>query len=621
MKDVRKVNERIGAAVAGPRYGMSVLVSMVLLLTGALAVAGMASGKEPLCVMEIWTDQEVYHLGDRVRVNFWINVNASPNLPEIANAQLELELQQPFGQYILLSSKKNITLRKGTEWEEPLLTLPTLGDLFKDLGDYNLHAMLRSQDGELLCEAYASFTIRSMFGQQPTTRTLLVTSRRTEVTEPFASILVAWLEACFRTRVQVIYQEGFYEAYQAGAFQNFDVIIYYATDYTQGPPPDLVVDIFEGEGITKKKVVWIGYHLDEVQAYLPLYGLEYGQLRSVSDPSPLYYVDGDTDYKFLNVDRISVEAINPDLTHVRATADGLPIIVSAKQTYHTEDGECFYFVGFHPTAYLTSFGAHLVFLDILSEAYGIEHPKAALVRLEDVHAYTDRADLLATTAYLNEEGVPFSLALIPIYSDGQGKEIRLSQSREFRTAVKRALLNGGELVLHGASHQYDGETAIDYEFWDEKRMAPIGGADYAEERVALGMGELEVSGLKPYLVAWETPHYSASPEAYAVFESHFPMIYEDPHWGFNLRLLPYVVETEASLYIPTNLGYVRGDSMTADVERILYQASLLAGLQHGALASFFYHPGLGLEGLKEIIAGLKSQEWTFRSVSSLREEH
>jgi len=278
-------------------------------------------------------------------------------------------------------------------------------------------------------------------------------------------------------------------------------------------------------------------------------------------------------------------------------------------------------VGFHPTAYLTSFGAHLVFLDVLSEAYGIEHPKAALVRLEDIHAYTDQADLLATTAYLNEEGVPFSLALIPIYSDGQGKEIRLSQSREFRTMVKRALLKGGELVLHGASHQYDGETAIDYEFWDEDRMAPIGGTEYAEERVALGMHELEVSGLKPYLVAWETPHYSASAEAYAVFESHFPMIYEDPHWGFNLRRLPYVVETESSLYVPTNLGYVRANSIKADVERILYQASLLAGLQHGALASFFYHPGLGVEVLKEIIAGLKSQGWSFQAVSSLREEH
>ncbi|MBC7098544.1 DUF2334 domain-containing protein [Candidatus Bipolaricaulota bacterium] len=593
----------------------------VLALMALLAASGFAqadpAGREPLCVMEIWTDRQAYHPGDRVQVNFWISVNDSPELPEITDAQLELELQQPFGPYIMLSSKKNVSLRKGIEWEETLLTLPVLGDLLRDLGDYSLHAMLRSQDGGLLCEAYASFTIRSMFGQRPTTRTLLVTSRRTQLTEPFASMLAAWLEACFKTQVQVIYQEGFYEAYQAGAFQGFDVIIYYATDFTQGPPPDLVVDIFEGEGITKKKVVWIGYHLDKVQGYLHLYGLKYGELRSASDLTPLHYVDGETDYMLLNADRISVEPVNPDLARVRATADGLPIIVSARHTYYPEDGECFYFVGFHPTAYLAPFGAHLVFLDVLSEAYGIEHPRAALVRLEDVHARTNGGSLLAAAEYLDGEGVPFSLALIPIYSNGQGEEIRLSQDRQFRITVKRALLSGGELVLHGASHQYDGETAIDYEFWDEARMAPVGGREYAEDRLTLAMEELEASGLKPYLVAWETPHYRASTEAYAIFESHFPLIYEDPHWGFNLRLLPYPVETESALYVPTNLGYVARSSLRADVDRILEQARLLAGLQHGALASFFYHPELGLAALKEIIAGLKGQGWTFQPVSFL----
>jgi len=158
---------------------------------------------------------------------------------------------------------------------------------------------------------------------------------------------------------------------------------------------------------------------------------------------------------------------------------------------------------------------------------------------------------------------------------------------------------------------------VDYEFWDEKSNAPIDGADYAEQRVADALMEVEFSGLRPYLVGWETPHYAAGDAAYAVFEKYFKLLYEDPHWGYDLALTPYPVELENNLYVPTNLGYVHSDSADADVSRILEEARLLSGLQHGALASFYYHPDLGVEHLKKIIYGLKKQGWTFKPVSSL----
>ncbi|GAI53956.1 unnamed protein product, partial [marine sediment metagenome] len=206
-------------------------------------------------------------------LHVWLKVNSDPSVLNIKNARLVLELKQPFGTLVTLSTQDNISLRKGAEWEEQLLSLPITGEPFRNMGSYEAHAVLLSQAGEVYCEAYTVFTIESIFGRMPGTRTLIVTSRRTELTEPFVSKLAVWLEAAYQTDVQVLYQEGVYEAYQSGLYRDFDVLIYYATDYQQSPPPELIKDIFEGDGITKKKVVWIGYHLDKVQAYMQLYGL------------------------------------------------------------------------------------------------------------------------------------------------------------------------------------------------------------------------------------------------------------------------------------------------------------------------------------------------------------
>jgi len=304
--------------------------------------AGENQGVTPLCVMEISTDQLVYHPDERVQLHMWLKLNKDPDLPNIKNARFKLELTQPLGTTVTLTTKSDISLRKGAEWDEALLPLPIAGEPFRNMGRYQVHAILLSQTGEIYCEAYTNFTIRSIFGRDSLTRTLLITSRRTEFTEPFVSRLAVWLEAAYRTRVQVICQEGIYESYKSGLYRDFDVIIYYATDYEQSPPSDMIVDIFEGEGITKKKVVWIGYHLDKVQAYLHLYGLSYGALSTGNAPSKLLYLNSGVSYNLSSPDRTSVEVINDDLARVQATVEDVPIIISAQQTYHPEDGECFY---------------------------------------------------------------------------------------------------------------------------------------------------------------------------------------------------------------------------------------------------------------------------------------
>jgi len=551
----------------------------------------------------------------------WLKVDINADLPGIENAQLHVELWRPVEPMVTLAPREDISLRKGAERDELLLTLPVTEDSFRNRGVYVVHATFLSQTGATYCEAYTSFIIsRSSFGKDPDTRTLLVTSRRAEISEPFVSTLAVWLEAAYRTEVQLIYQEGVYQTYQSGIYEDFDVLIYYATDYESPPPPELIWDIFVGDGITNKKVVWIGYNLDTAQDYLPLYGLGYETLSPENGSEELLYLDSGVSYALSQPGPICVEVTDDELARVRATVEGEPIIVSAKHAYYPENGECFYFVGFHPTAYLTPFGAHLVFCDILSEVYGIDRGSFALVRLEDISARTTSENLLSVTGFLKDEEFPFTLAVIPIYVFENKTKIHISWNSDFRLKVKRALLDGGEIVLHGATHQYDGLTGIDFEFWDEKSDTPVGDSEYALQRVADALIEIEFSELKPYLIGWETPHYKASDEAYAVFEEYFELLYEHQYWGYDLVLLPYPVQRGNTTYVPTNLYYVRGEDPQNDVDRILDEARLLAGLRYGAVASFFYHPSLGLEYLKKIVWGLQEQGWVFQRVSHFIED-
>jgi hypothetical protein len=571
------------------------------------------------CALEIFTDQTEYLPGQEVKVFYELIVGDR----DIESARFVLIVTPPFGGSFRIETEPIVHLSRGFVGRGFLLSLPALTDQSDRLvtqGLYRLRAVLQaSANGEIYCEGRASFRIRSAFGQKFSHQALLIAPPRSQITESFVTTLAVWLAAGFQTSARSLFQQGLFLSYQKGDYRHYDLIIYHGLDFTQPPPAALLEDIFTGEDICKKKIVWLGYHLDRVPAeLLAQTGLAFGEVEAVSDPAsrPLVYLHSGTAYELPHPDRVSVKIQDETLAQPLATAADKILVARAKHQRCPQDGPYFYFVGFPPTAYLRPFGAHLVFLDVLNEALGIERGRTALVRLEDVHARVTAFDLLSLTALLKSEKVPFTLALIPIYVHGS-QRLSLSEHTEFRTLIKRALLDGGQIVVHGATHQHQGQTAADYEFYDPKTGNFVGGADYARERVRLALQEIVQSGLAPHTVGWETPHYKASPEHYAVFEEHFGLLYESAQL-FNLDLLPFPIETRRSTYVPTPLGYVAGESPDQEVQRILRQAQLLAGLRHGALASFFYHPGnLGVERLRTLIQGLKSQGWTFQPVSAL----
>ena len=98
---------------------------------------------------------------------------------------------------------------------------------------------------------------------------------------------------------------------------------------------------------------------------------------------------------------------------------------------------------------------------------------------------------------------------------------------------------GGQIVLHGYTHQYSdvlnpftGVSGDDFEFLrvrvDPVTFAIIEASPVAEDsfqwarnRVRKGVRELRKAGFKP--VAWETPHYGASAIDYLAFASEFDL--------------------------------------------------------------------------------------------------
>ena len=143
--------------------------------------------------------------------------------------------------------------------------------------------------------------------------------------------------------------------------------------------------------------------------------------------------------------------------------------------------ENLWYVGDNPLGYVTMTDRYLAFADILHDLLNISHPEShqALLRIEDVSPLADPELLRAIADYLNSQNVPFLVCVIPEYRDPLGtynggvpKTVKLEDSPAVVDALRYMVARGGQIVLHGLTHQYDtvvnpysGVSAEDYEFY------------------------------------------------------------------------------------------------------------------------------------------------------------
>ncbi len=225
-----------------------------------------------------------------------------------------------------------------------------------------------------------------------------------------------------------------------------------------------------------------------------------------------------------------------------ATGAGYPI------PYITRSGN-FWYVADIPFSYISEEDRYLVIADLLFDVLGVNYAqtKRALVRIEDVDATADPADLRRVADLLSGQGVPFSVAVIPMYRDPLGKynggiaeSLNMSKSPDVVAALKYMQSKGGELVMHGTTHQhgtdanpYNAVTGDDFEFFRVTEnldhtltyVGPLSDDSTArcQDTVKKGMAELQRAGLA--VIGFEAPHYAASAIDYKVFASNFRLTY------------------------------------------------------------------------------------------------
>ncbi|KUK13777.1 MAG: STE like transcription factor domain protein, partial [bacterium 42_11] len=107
------------------------------------------------------------------------------------------------------------------------------------------------------------------------------------------------------------------------------------------------------------------------------------------------------------------------------------------------------------------FGVHSwIFADVLHDILGVQHKpqKSMFLRLEDVNPSYGDAELEKLEKcinYLYSQGVPFAIAVYPVFIDfSEGRVITLLQNEKLVSLLKRAEKMGGSIIMHGTSHQY-----------------------------------------------------------------------------------------------------------------------------------------------------------------------
>ncbi|KVX96419.1 DUF2334 domain-containing protein [Burkholderia ubonensis] len=489
------------------------------------------------------------------------------------------------------------------------------------------------------------------------------------------SIMLRNLLGHFNTTVDLVP----IQRYTSGMVKNHDVTFYVGNYYNNPIPTTFMSDVMT----TTKTVVWFKYNLWQLAwntaytfnqtfgfSFLGIAGLN--ATPSSSNPNPGFY---DTvTYKNMPMVKYyaydaSTGGINADpdagLTQVLdATKAQALVTIKNSQTgatapYIMRSGNFWYFADV-PFSYIGPADRYLVICDVLHDILKTNAPvnHRALVRLEDLDAYTTTSSMKTLTNYLYSKRIPFTMATIPLYTDPNGyynggvaETIHLAQAAGLKSALNYALTRGGSIVMHGYTHQYDSTpnllnavTGSDYEFWYAVQNRPVDedSVQWAAGRMTDGLAEFTSNGYK--IVGWAAPQYQVSPLAASATAARFPTTFQRavyytatnpqlgtgaPNQDFSAgQFFPYIINADyyGQRIIPENLGSIQYNICNVDpFSCITYTwQQLVTNAQYGLVvrdgfASFFFHPywlepELGLpayQDFQSLVTGITNLGYTW----------
>jgi len=440
-------------------------------------------------------------------------------------------------------------------------------------------------------------------------------------------------------------------SYQAGQLDEYAATIY-TGDAFNAPLPDA----FRQDVLTTDKAVcWLRYNLWQVAwnpdnswdaEFTARYGFQYAGLDASGFPEVLY--KGETLTRSAIDPEVGATVIlDPARAQVRAVVQRPPSGADpgAAWPYAIQSGRFWYFAD-SPVSYLSEEDRYLAFCDLLHDILGIDHAEArrALIRIEDVNPLSNPDQLTNVADLLSAAQVPYQIATIPMFRDPLGRlsggvpwERALADSPAVIDALRYMQDRGGQIVLHGYTHQYgdsvnpySGLSGDDFEFVTATYHAdsgyttadgpvPADSPAWVANRVDQGLAELAAAGLSP--VAWETPHYAASALDAREFGQRFELTlgrslyWTDSGWVI-CQMFPYRIERDVygQRFLPENLGNVElADPvrLPADIVRAA-QKNLVV---RDAWASAFFHPWLDPAYLQEIVTGVEALGYTYEAAA------
>lgn len=430
-------------------------------------------------------------------------------------------------------------------------------------------------------------------------------------------------------------------SYRAGEMSHFAAVVYLGTNYGEPLPHAFLADVRSG----LRPVLWLGgnaYQLTD-RAYARSHGW-----REVGDRIA-HFVRvryRDVGLTIDNDDLAGIDVLNHSKAAVLATA----VTARGSSTPWAIRSQNVTYVAEIPLASGGGEDRSFAIADLMASLFGDDrHQHLALIRLEDVGPDTDPAQLHQIGTLLASLGIPFSIALYPLYlgpvNQHPRARIPLKDTPEVVQALRYMLANGGTLVLHGYTHQLgdspnpsNGESGQDYEFlrvhYNARHVliyanpVPRHPVAWARHRIELALAGIRAAGL-PRPAIWQFPEYGASPAEYRLAASMFVARYERGNYAMgsagheDLQSLteqapPYLVrDVYGGPVLPETLGYVIGPHAQTggpgSVNAILAAAAVQKAAVRDSVASVYYHPFLGAGPLRQLVEGMRKEGYRFVS--------
>ncbi|MCB0394352.1 MAG: DUF2334 domain-containing protein [Bdellovibrionales bacterium] len=468
------------------------------------------------------------------------------------------------------------------------------------------------------------------------------------------------------------------ESYKSGDLSKCDKAIYIGSYYDNPIPDSFLTDLdgFSGEFLWMNYNIWQFAKKIGVEKFAQRTGFEFqtlvqydeGPVRKSNDTGfyQYFHYKGKRFHKLYKFNPFRNEYFaTPEIAVVkRGTANVLAEAEHNKnrsRTPYITENRGFFFVADIPFSFIHESDRYLIYTDVLFDFLGlpprIKGPKYALIRLEDIHPEYNLDSLYLHFNLFKRRKMNYAISLIPRFIDPyedptSPNESTILNRPRFLKAIRYAVSNGANIIMHGYTHQISdslncdtGASGSDYEFWDGCRGKPLWyeSEEFISSRLQRGMDLIRRAGLK--ISAWLPPHYEASPLAYSIFAKTFPRsvqrvryipVDNSPedfrNWGG--QFFPYTIEKDyyGQHIWPESLGNVNVKSKETPGAINLYTRSAdqvveslkLQSVIRDHWASFFWHPfnveydEAGMHSLVKILDAIDELGYQFVDLDELQ---